>query len=56
MCARKELKEFCPRDFFVLPVDAFLSTGNIVGGRDVTIWGKIGGRIWGLNLPHGDEI
>jgi hypothetical protein len=33
--------------FFVL--DAFLSTGNIVG---VAIWGKI----WGLNLPQGDKI
>ena len=29
MCARKELIQFCPQDFFAL--DAFLSTGNIVG-------------------------
>ena len=37
---------------FLIPlsmVDAFLSTGNIVG---VIIWGNI----WGLNLPRGDEI
>ncbi len=29
MCARKELIQFCPLDFFV--IDAFLSHGNIVG-------------------------
>jgi hypothetical protein len=39
MSSRKELIQFCPQDFFIL--DAFLSTGNIVG---VTIRGKI----WGL--------
>ena len=36
-------KYIVEEEFFCL-LDAFLSTGNIVG---VTIWGKI----WGLNLP-----
>jgi hypothetical protein len=43
MCARKELIQFCPWDLFVL--DAFLSTGNIVGVVIFT-WGRIWGNIF----------
>jgi len=45
MCARKEIIQFCPWDFFML--DTFLSTGNIVGVVIFT-WG----RIWGNNIFH----
>ena len=37
--ARKELIQFCPRDFFM--IDAFLSPGNIVG-LVIFTWGKYG--------------